>query len=120
MVQEPVNQEESCMFRVSILVFTLLLSHCVFASPNSGKITNILLGPNYGNKVFIKISGSPTNAACHNNAGLHYVFDGTTASGEMTLSAILSAYMAEKDIIIKGTGACTLYAGIEDLANIYF
>lgn len=106
------------MFRLLIFFSVLLASQSVYASTNNGKIIQILLGPNQGNKVFIVMDGSPVNASCHTNSGIHYVFDGGTESGKMTLSVVLSAYVAQKNVTAKGLDTCTLHSGVEDLANI--
>jgi hypothetical protein len=83
------------------------------------KITRVLVGPHYGKNVILTISVKPTELpSCQTNTSYSYVFDGTTEEGKMTLSVVLAAYAAQKDVWLGGKNTCSLYGGIEDLAHI--
>ncbi|ESP94641.1 hypothetical protein [Pseudoalteromonas luteoviolacea] len=103
-----------------LLVVGLVVSHSGLASSvDPTKITQVLVGPNYGKNVILTVSNKPTNApSCQTNANYSYVFDGTTEVGKMTLSVVLAAYAAQKDVWLGGTDTCTLYGGIENLKHI--
>ena len=80
------------------------------------KITQILIGPKFGNNVIIEISGTASNRPnCHTNQRWDYVFDGSTESGKATLSVVLAAYATQKDVWLAGAGGCGLYGGLESL-----
>jgi hypothetical protein len=105
-----------------LLLALALISLPVFSfASNIGntKITRVLVGPHYGKNVILTISVKATELpSCQTNKGYSYVFDGTTASGKMTLSVVLAAYAAQKDVWLAGTNTCSLYGGIENLKHI--
>lgn len=102
------------------LSLTVLFTSQVFASNvNPTKITKVLVGPAYGNNVFLTVSIKPSDAPnCQNNTRYSYVFDGTTEVGKMTLSVVLSAYASQKDVWLGGADNCVLHNGVESLKHI--
>ena len=89
------------------------------SSINNTKISKVLLGPQFGNNVFLVIETKATSLpSCQTNGVYSYVFDGTTAVGKMTLSAVLSAYAAQRTVTIGGGHGCTLYGNVENLNYI--
>lgn len=101
---------------LAFLTLALQVSHAS-ASSYSGKIDEILMGLPYGNNVIIKVDGSPKQSGCHTNPNFHYVFDGSTDLGKMTLSAVFIAHSTQKEVTFYGAGdaSCDLFGGIEDL-----
>jgi hypothetical protein len=100
-----------------LLCFMAGISNASSVDPT--KITKILVGPYYGNKVFLVLSNKPSDTAtCNTNSRYTYVFDGTTPSGKMTLSLALAAYAAQKDVWLGGNGTCTIYGDVENLSHI--
>jgi hypothetical protein len=82
-------------------------------------ITQVLVGPNFGNKVFVVLSKKPSDIpTCQTNTRYSYVFDGTTPTGQMTLSVVLAAYATQSDVWLGGSGSCSLYSNVENLDHI--
>jgi hypothetical protein len=108
------------MKKVMSILLVLLFSQASFSSTiNPTKITRVLVGPGYGNTVYITVSVKPTGTpACQVNTGYDYAFDGTTAVGKMTLSVALAAYAAGKDVWLGGSNVCTFNNTVENLAHI--
>ena len=100
-----------------ILTLLVLISVSVSASNvTTAKIVEVLVGPNYGNNVFLNVSPKPNGTpACKSNPEWDYVFDGSTDSGKITMSVALAAYAAGKEVWLAGSGNCTLYTNVEDL-----
>ncbi len=87
---------------------------------NTTQITKVLLGPGYGNNVYITAGHERDNKpTCSSLSGHHFIFDGTTEAGKMTLSAVLLAYASQKDVSLRGKGVCTIAGNIEDLRHIF-
>ncbi len=59
-------------------------------------------------------SGAPS---CQNvNYPKRWAFDSTTATGQATLSIVLTAYALQKTILIVGTGNCSILGDNETLS----
>lgn len=86
----------------------------------STKITKVLLGEAYGDKAFIELETKPDIPSdhCQSNPNFSYVFDISTELGKATLSVVLSAYMAQKNVYVNGFDTCTIYSGVENLRQI--
>ena len=101
-----------------LLSFLLTMSSHASDVPST-KISEVLAGPHYNKNVILTVSTKATELPlCQTNPRYSYVFDGTTQEGKITLSIVLAAYAAQKDVWIRGKGTCSLYDGIEDLAHI--
>ena len=53
-------------------------------------------------------------AACAGNHPSHLAFDSNTAGGKAILSIVMTAQASSKKISARGTGACSIYTGVED------
>lgn len=105
--------------RYSLLLLTLLCFNTIASTISDTKISKILIGPQFGNNVFLVLETKPSSVpSCQTNSVYSYVFDGTTEVGKMTLSAALSAYTAQKSVTIGGGNGCTLYGNVENLNYI--
>lgn len=82
---------------------------------SKGKIGWVEMGPNYGQKVFIKIIGTNTQHSCHEAGNYNYVLDNTGNAHAATVSAILAAKAANQTVSVSGYGNCDLYGGVETL-----
>ena len=83
------------------------------------KIQEVLVGNNFGTKVFLELTNKPeSNSSCNTNSRYTYVFDGSTESGKILFSAALTAYAAQKDIYLDGSNTCTLHENVENLNSI--
>ncbi len=98
---------------------------CLFSSVSFGssfttaKITEVLVGPNYGNTVILKLNQPLVSSSCHTNSSFQYAFNGATARGKVYLDVVLKAYTDQKTVAIAGYGdQCKNYQGIEDLYHI--
>jgi len=104
---------------LSILSFLLLPAIVNASDISTTKITQVLVGPSYGNKVFLTLSVKPTGLpSCQINTRYNYVFDGTTESGKMTLSVVLAAYATQNDVWLAGKNTCSFNSTVEDLKHI--
>ena len=109
---------------ITSLLFLLLLSASTPATSAASSfhdaiITEVLVGPNYGNIVIIKIDKPPVLSDCHTNKNYNYAFDGTTAQGKMYLSVVLTALSTQKPVDIAGySDQCDNFNGIENLYHI--
>lgn len=108
------------MHKTPLLIIALICcGNALASSVRPTKITKILVGPNYGNTVFITTQNKPTaRPECHTNPWYDFAFDGTTESGKMTLSVALAAYTAQKNLWVGGSDTCSIYGGVEDLNHI--
>lgn len=101
-----------------ITVFVLFNNSLVYATNYQDvRITQILLGPNYGSSVIIQLDIPPTISGCQTSTEYNFAFNGATANGKMYLSTIMTAYMTQKLIQIAGygTGVCAEVSNVEDL-----
>ena len=108
------------MKRFFVLLLLVLMTALTHASDiRTTKITQVLVGPHYGNNVFLTISRKASDIpTCQTNTRYDYVFDGTTEDGKMTLSVVLAAYATQKDVWLGGKNTCLLHNGVEDLKHI--
>ncbi len=102
-----------------LMIFALFCAAANGSTVDSTKITNILVGPQFGNRVMLTLSNKPLDAPACQTKTHSYAFDGTTESGKMTLSVVLAAYAAKKDVTLGGNNTCDLYSGIEDLRYVF-
>jgi len=104
------------------ILFILLSFFFVSAQASnisSTTITRVLVGPVYGNKVFLTISAKPTDSpSCQTNSGYNYVFDASTESGKATLSVALAAHMSGASVWLQGFDNCSLWSNVESLKHI--
>lgn len=101
-----------------LLVLSMVLSAGMVnaTSYTDAKITGVLVGPNYGNTVIVKVDKTPEISGCHKNPGYNYAFDGSTDEGKIYLSVILAAYAAQKSVSIAGyNDQCT-----RDVENLIY
>lgn len=103
-----------------LLILAVFISNYASASSVSvTQITRVLVGPQYGNKVILAVSTKAADIpSCQTNSRYNYVFDGTTAVGKITLSVVLAAYAAQKDVWLGGGDNCSLHNVIESLKHI--
>ena len=110
---------KSLISRCCISIAMLICFSTAASSIKNTKISKVLLGPQFGNNVFLVIESKASNLpSCQTNGIYSYVFDGTTAVGKMTLSAVLSAYAAQRTVTIGGANTCSLYGNVENLNYI--
>ena len=90
------------------------------STTNSAKIEKILVGPNYGKSVLVKVDQAPTidSGHCQTHTSFNYSFDGTTDEGKMYLSILMTAFAMQKSVDIAGyNNTCEAY-GIEKLYHL--
>ena len=107
--------------QIALIIFVLFTSTTqVFASNNTGNVGMVLVG-RLGNQVEFQVFSS-TNNDCStvNSSGFKYAFtmDGTPGAKEI-LSALLTAYATQKQIIVQGLGTCgNVDNSLEDVGYI--
>lgn len=107
------------LITLSLLLFTFFSAICSASNYQNAKITKILVGPRYGNTVFLSLNSPPNTSGCHTNQNYHYAFDGTTEQGKMYLSIALTAYTAQKSVFIAGyDNQCNNFKDVEDLYHL--
>lgn len=92
-----------------ILATLLALSSVsAFGSNAIGQITEVRGGAHYGSAFTFKVSPEPSGLiACNTlDSRGHYVIDTNKAGGKETLSLVLTAYAAKKNVQLWGTNAC--------------
>lgn len=102
----------------NILLVSILLTEVTFAASPSytGKIKEILSGPVYGTKVFIKIDVTiDDKPACATNWRWNYIFDTELEHGKSYLSLLMMAKAQNSTITIQGTSVCSLWPNVENL-----
>lgn len=99
------------------IILSILYCSNTAASTYEGQISELLMGIPYKTTVIIKVDGSPSQNGCHSNPSYHYAFDGSTDTGKIILSSVLTAYTTQKVVKFYGAGSnsCTQFGGIEDL-----
>jgi hypothetical protein len=104
-----------------LAVFILFFSCVVNAAPSqSGKVTSILVGHVYQNKLFLGVEGVMANAPpCQVNPTFNFVLDISTESGKAYMSVILAAHAAGREVHLTGYDECTIYAGVTNFRSIH-
>ncbi|MCG7533369.1 hypothetical protein [Pseudoalteromonas sp. OOF1S-7] len=103
-----------------------LLAACIFfsgasfaASNQTGKITSLLTGPVYGDKLFFKVNGAiKYKPSCHTNEHFDYVVDISTSTGKAYMSLIMAAYAAGKTVTVSGYDECSIYTGVSNFRSL--
>ncbi|TMP24475.1 hypothetical protein CWB99_22300 [Pseudoalteromonas rubra] len=103
-----------------LLAACILFSGASFATSNqTGKITSLLTGPIYGDKLFFNVDGTINNKpSCHTNEHFDYVLDISTPSGQAYMSLIMTAYAADKTVTVTGYDKCSIYIGVSNFRSI--
>jgi len=85
-----------------------LSSVSAFGSNAIGQITEVRGGAHYGSAFTFKVSPEPSGLiACNTlDSRGHYVIDTNRAGGKETLSLVLIAYAAKKNVQVWGTNSC--------------
>lgn len=109
------------MKKLIVFVIAVLLSKPGLAGTCTNcSIKNLGFGPYYDSLcstetyVFIMVEGEITGRPSCSDQGWHFVLDTTTKSGQHTLSFLLSAYTAGKNVRISGSDACNYWTRSED------
>ena len=91
----------------------MLSATAAHASEASGQIVEVRSGPYYGDKVTITISPAPANQPACSTLGVrgHYMIDTSAPGGKAWLALILSAYAAQKNVLVFGTDECIVAGG---------
>lgn len=85
----------------------------------TGPIGRIDMQTAGGGKVIFYQGGNRSGVpACASNLNNRWAFDGTTPSGQATLSILLSAYMSGKSIQVVGMGTCSAWGDTETVNYI--
>ena len=85
----------------------------------TGTIKTVYLGPMVGDMVFIQVNGTSSgNVACHQDQ-FDYVFNASTETGKVYLSAVLAAYTAQKTIRLRSTDSCDIYSVVPTLKDVW-
>ncbi|TDF41957.1 hypothetical protein EYS14_03695 [Alteromonadaceae bacterium M269] len=94
---------------VALMISMFATNVSVASDANPTKITQVLVGPQYGNRVLITVSPkAPTVPGCQVSPWYDYSFDGSTESGKITLSVVMAAYAAQRNVWIGGKNTCTV------------
>jgi hypothetical protein len=104
---------------LGLLILTAGIGH---AGEASGVIQDVHMGPLYGSRIFIKISGTfaqPQPGHCQNNE-FHFAFDADGTGGKATLATVLAAKASQSTVRISGFNQCTVWSSVEDLRTISF
>jgi hypothetical protein len=109
------------MKKICIVLATIFWSVSGYAGTCTNcSIKNLGFGPYYDNFcssescVFVMVEGSITGKPDCSDQGWQFVLDTTTSSGQHTLSFLLSAYTAGKNVTISGTASCSNWNRSED------
>lgn len=100
---------------IAALAFTAPMQ--VFAGDYVGKIQQMEFGPAYGDIVYVALpQASVDKPDCvTNQTGYYFAFDSGTKIGEKIFSTLLAAQRSGSSVFIRGSGACTLNSGVEDV-----
>ena len=100
----------------AILLISGFISSTVSATEIfNTRVVHILTGPQFGNKVFVKVNPSPSGKGCSASGSYDYVFDASTAPGKITLALLLSLDAQQETFWISGYDKCSLHGNVEDL-----
>lgn len=113
--------------RKKIGFISLLFLFASIASAEVATVTSIGNGPYYDGLctntnacVLVKVTPHTFANCANSGVGWSYVFDASSASGQATLSILLTALSTKKEVNISGTGTCDMYGPVEDLRLVYF
>ena len=98
----------------------LCLSSAAFAGQaGSVTITHVLIGPVFGNMIFVSVSGAVAGPpACSDNTAWSFVLPLTTPLENQMLAILLTAQATKSTVTITGTGQCDVYNNVETLQKI--
>ncbi len=102
------------------LVLSLFLAVASFAA-NAGSANGVIdinIGRETDGMVFIRVTGTPAQAACANANPSSFVVNGTTAGGAVAVRRIDIAYSLGKTVYVVGKGTCNQVAGYEDILQV--
>jgi len=100
-------------------VILALYSLSAHASHFTGKIEKLVIG-RLGHQVFVHMKNAPATCGLDHPLGFNYAFSlESHSAGKEILSVLLAAKVADKQIGVQGTGACTISADMEDISYIY-
>jgi hypothetical protein len=70
--------------------------------------------------VLVHSAGSRTNIpSCAASQPSRFAFDSTTPSGKAQLAGLLTAFAAERPVVIVGTDDCSVYGDSETISYFY-
>jgi len=103
--------------RIVAALFGLLLVTSANAGHATGKVGQVVVG-RMGNQVFIELQASTFSdwpCATTHPDGFRYAFLITHAMGREMLAAVLTAQASGQDLMVIGTGSCSLDASLENV-----
>lgn len=101
--------------RLFVSLFVLLIasvSQAYEPGNYTGKIKEILAGPGHGGNLYIAVTGTVTpqvegGSVCTTDPGQSFVVDTNNPLSTTWVSMLLTAYAADKDVYLQGTGSCS-------------
>jgi|GEM_PF-1755226 len=115
------------IFAIALMAFTFNVSAGGLPS-YVGNIKSILVGKVYDSKVLIEVDRGntsinnqntfKTNCSSQQNPVFGFALDTSTEAGKMYLSLLLTAYAANKNVVITGYADCNIQSGVIDFRSI--
>lgn len=112
-------------YKIFLSVAMLSFNGVATAADYIGKIETMTIGPSLGNTVLIRAVGHNGSADwsvdCATNSYWSFKVDTATPGGSEAYSLLLAASVADKSIVLSGTGICTgTWGDVQDLAYTRF
>ncbi len=94
---------------LAISLSSLISPISAYAGGYTGLIKKVFMGPAYGSTLLIVLDRSAVAATCGSAADSSYsfYFDTQAPGGNVVASAVLAAYVGQKNVIIQGAGTCS-------------
>lgn len=100
--------------------YLTMLAMCIsfgsHATTVTSTVSRIMLDQNNGVKAYVKPAAAMAAAGCRTNLNWPFVIDISTEYGKRLYAAVLTAHTAGKPVVLRGTDACDLHAGVETLS----
>lgn len=103
-----------------VLMFFAALSFNVLAGTGTGIVTGVTpYTKGSGEKLFfIRVESKENSPSC--NTTNRFALSNTDPSFNATLSALLAAYHAKTEVVVKGKDSCSYWSNSEDIDYVCF
>jgi hypothetical protein len=106
-------------YKLTFFIFILFSYNMVFSSTQTGTVTDILVRDDGLHLIYLSGDRS-TEPTCVKAHGFRYwmIKDENNIYGKSQFSMLLSAYLSNKKVIIRGSHICSRWGDGEDIRSV--